>query len=616
MGSAVKRNLREVPQGRHDAYLDWALATEFRFFQADGQIGILIEWRSLEAARRGIEIARRFELEVPSVYGGGDKAKPRRVWAISVPVDLIVEFVSTAGDLIEQLELALPVSGDGTLPSEARRHVQSDREVLVGVLDDGCAFANTLFQFSANDTRVLWLWNQDKHAAGFPLDPSSGPTSLCNFGYGGQWSVADLNDILVEEVDGQAPAYARAGLQGLRRSAAHGPHVMDLLCGKREPGDLINDADVVFIQFPQKAIADPSGRWLARYALDGLHYIIECAGPGTGCIAVNLSWGPQTGPHDGSSVLERAIDELVNEQFDEGRCLIVALPAGNSYGSRAHAQVRYAEGGKLNWVVPPDGHTPAFFEVWWPSGVSPSQAFLRLTPPSGTSVQIDPNKPWTELKWYAKLKTVGSSTMALVVVHPTEYKDPQRRGQHGVWTIEFAPGAPSTAGLIHVYAARADHNMGARRRAKANYLTDAMLEKSRFAAPKDRHSDVAGSAIQRAGTMNGIATGDYTVVASGYRHADATAAAYSSSGPTRGQRTGPDYAFVTETSPAIAGIRATGVRSGTRVRLSGTSMASPQFARQLVTGLRGTVPAPNPPNATERFGNGRIKPDPDLIHHR
>ena len=176
----------------------------------------------------------------------------------------------------------------------------------------GCAFANTLFQFSANDTRVLWLWNQDKHAAGFPLDPSSGPTSLCNFGYGGQWSVADLNDILVEEVDGQAPAYARAGLQGLRRSAAHGPHVMDLLCGKREPGDLINDADVVFIQFPQKAIADPSGRWLARYALDGLHYIIECAGPGTGCIAVNLSWGPQTGPHDGSSVLERAIDELVS----------------------------------------------------------------------------------------------------------------------------------------------------------------------------------------------------------------------------------------------------------------------------------------------------------------
>jgi hypothetical protein len=117
----VKRGLRELPQGRHDAYLDWALATEFRFFQTDGRIGILIEWRSLEAAERGLEIARRFDLEVPSVYGGRVKARPRLVWAMSGPVEPIVEFVSTAGDLIGQLELALPIAVEDTLPSELRR---------------------------------------------------------------------------------------------------------------------------------------------------------------------------------------------------------------------------------------------------------------------------------------------------------------------------------------------------------------------------------------------------------------------------------------------------------------------------------------------------------------
>ena len=492
--------------------------------------------------------------------------------------------------------------------------MQPDKEILVGILDDGCAFANTCFQSASMETRVLWLWNQDKNAGGFPLDKISGPSGFCNFGYGGQWSAPDLNEMLVEELDGQSAVYVRARLPGLRRSAAHGPHVMDLLCGNRVVSDPISESDIVFIQFPLRGIDDPSGRWLARYAMDGLHYIIECAGQDTDTIVVNLSWGPQTGPHDGTSVLERAIDDLVDEQYSLGRRLIISLPAGNSHGSRAHAEVDYRSGGRLHWVVPPDGHTPAFFEVWWPAGVSPADARLRVAPPGGAAVDIEPGKPWNELKWYARLKSVGASTMALIVAHPTEYRDAQRRGEHGLWTIEFKPGQADVDGQIHTYVARADHNMGARRRAKANYLSDTALEDARFASPSTRFADVVGSTIRRAGTLNGIATGDYSIVAAGYRHSDSAAAPYSSSGPTRGTRSGPDFAFVTDTSSTIPGIRATGVRSGTKIRLVGTSMASPQLARQLVNGLRSKVPVPDPPNAAQRFGGGRIQPDPGIVN--
>lgn len=603
-----------VPHGGRDAYLDWALATDFRFFDTKGGVGLLIRWRSRETAQRALEIAKRFDVRVPPVYAGSGKAPVRRTWAVSVPVARVSAFLESTMDLSSQVELALPVSGNGSAPTSAKlNQSQSEQKYLVGVLDDGCVFANTLFQNSAG-TRVLWLWNQDEAALGHPLDTASGPTPQCAFGYGGQWSFVDLDNITAQEVDGQALIYRRAGLPGLRRRAAHGPHVMDLLCGSRDTPDALEEADIVFVQFPQKGIDDPSGRWLTRFALDGLHYIIECAGPKTEYIVVNLSWGPQTGPHDGTSVLEREIDDFVDEQLDAGRLLIVTLPAGNSFGSRAHAQVNYSAGGKVSWVVPPDGHTPAFFEVWWPAGVAPSKSLLRITAPDGKSTSVDPTIPWTEKKWYAHIKTVGSSTKALVVVHPTELSNDMYRGQHGVWTIEFPPGAPSVNGDVHVYVARADHNMGARRRAKANYLTDAALEASRFVSPDKRFDETSNSAIRRAGTMNGIATGDYSWVAAGYRHSDGQAAPYSSSGPTRGARTGPDYAFVTEISAANAGVRATGVRNGTRVRLSGSSMAAPQLARQLVHGLNGKAAGPNPPNATERFGGGRIKPDPSVIH--
>src|SRR4030095_13755021 len=105
---------------------------------------------------------------------------------------------------------------------------------------------------------------------------------------------------------------------------------------------------------------DSSGRWLARHALDGLHYIVESAGPETTGIVVNMSWGPQTGPHDGTALLEEAIDELVDSHQASPCPLEVVLPAGNTYSARAHGVVPIREGCRdVQWIVPPDGKTPA-----------------------------------------------------------------------------------------------------------------------------------------------------------------------------------------------------------------------------------------------------------------
>ena len=398
---------------------------------------------------------------------------------------------------------------------------------------------------SGSTPRVLWLWNQDPAAPGFKLDDISGPSPACNFGYGAQWSRQDLTDILQQEKGSEERAYAVAGLRGLKRAAAHGPHVTDLLV--TDPKRRKADWPIVFVQFPPAAINDPSGIWLHQYAVDGLNYIVECASSATKTIVVNLSWGPQTGPHDGTPGSKRrsiAWSSKLTERKETDR---VARPAGNSYSARAHAQVDYNKGAEgkasLQWIVPPDGRTPQFLEIWWPNGVDPERANVTVAPPGGPAAPVPVGDSFTG-KFSTSLLTVGASTMALLVVSPTEDKDPKQRGPHGAWTIAFASNPASVHGDIHIYVARTTHNMGARRRAKASYLTDAKLEDNRFVTPAKRFDEAPGSKIRREGTLSGIATGACSLVATGYCDRDKRAAPYF----LQGRRVAPSAR--TPTAPA------------------------------------------------------------------
>ena len=77
--------------------------------------------------------------------------------------------------------------------------------------------------------------------------------------------------------------------------------------------DPASSADVVFVQFPEIGILDATGVWLKAYVLDGIQYILSLSGPNTESIIINLSYGPTTGPHDGTALLEDALSALVTQ---------------------------------------------------------------------------------------------------------------------------------------------------------------------------------------------------------------------------------------------------------------------------------------------------------------
>ena len=69
------------------------------------------------------------------------------------------------------------------------------------------------------------------------------------------------------------------------------------------------------------------------------------AKPGvTESVIVNLSYGPTTGPHDGTALLEEALNALIT-QFDgtQGKPkLEIVLAAGNAYFSEGHVNFTQA----------------------------------------------------------------------------------------------------------------------------------------------------------------------------------------------------------------------------------------------------------------------------------
>ena len=613
----MKPPIDPKPPSARGPYLQWALAaglgdTELSRFQPfKGRlVGLMIEWHSEEAARTGAALAREANVRVPRLYLGSQSTggRLRLHWTLAVPRSALADYVDRIEPLARSIEIGVAVESraDDRVASSIG---PSAAPVLAAVLDDGCAFANTRFMSGAQP-RVLWLWNQDPEATrGITLDGSNGPTPGADFGFGRQWSRPELQ-ALTTLPGGQDEAYAQAEMPSLRRAAAHGPHVTDLLCGSE-------DWDLVFVQFPPSGLADPTGRWLETFVRRGLEYVLECAGPNTHTVVANLSWGPQTGPHDGNSPLERWLDECVALFATQNRRLIVTVPAGNSFGSQAHAQIPFASGGSVRWVVPPDGEDSAFLEVWWPKTVDMSNVRLRVRPPSGAAVDIAPGvTPLAPSNWHAVLTLdADSGPKALLTVNPTGLRSPAQRGPHGTWTLEFDAVTTSVVDDIHIWVARADPNMGQRRRAHSSYLTDAALEAHRFVTASQRDEEAPGSAVRRAGTLNGLATGAAPKVAAGYVASDHRMAPYSSSGPSRGPRNGPDYSCVTDQTPLVRGVRASGVRSGTAVRLVGTSTAAPQLGRALVKGaVVAFDPLPHVP--PQRKGGGHLPPDGHVVSKR
>lgn len=539
-------------------------------------------------------------------------------------------------------------------------------KVFAAVIDDGCAFANAAFLApSDGTTRISRLWFQEDRSV-------DGGGSSVGF------TARDLDRFLINakrkgRLD-EAAAYAgleralrRRGANRLaddwrdqmRAGAAHGTHVLDTMAGNKNPlagyrldgqaygqeADRSSGAPIIFVQLPRSAIADTSGSSMTSSIFEALAFIGSAIGKSGGAI-VNLSYGALAGPHDGTTLLEEAIDHLLDT--DHKRFLSVVLPAGNGYDSRTHARViatRDARWHEMSLHTLPDDPTDTFVELWYAVRNESGDAIagialdVEVMAPDGTTsgpLALDQffewgpeqGPPMAALMHLRKpIAGGGRKHMVLLALAPTSSvlslgrsASPPRRSPHGVWRLRVRNRGGASV-PVDAWIERDDSAFGSgRSRSQATFLSE-----GHASAPGDPHA--ATNPISRDACLNSFAHGRCTLVVGGCAMRPVEMAQYSASGPgKRGHCDGPDIVAPCEDTPGSA-ILAAGTRSAQPAYMNGTSVSAAAFSRQLINAsqVRSCLPEPDAtillprdkhpddiayPEPALRRGRGLLKPMP------
>jgi subtilisin family serine protease len=416
------------------------------------------------------------------------------------------------------------------------------RGCIVAALDFGLDFAHPNFLNPDGTTRLVAFWHQGAiYDAAYP-NP---------YGYGRVFSRDEINAALRTSDPYLALNYHPA-ISDTGGNGSHGTHTLDIAAGNGRVGNAGSGskADLMFVHLstPRLGLVGDLGDSVRM--LEGLDFVDKTAG-GRPWV-VNLSVGRTAGSHDGTSLVEQGMHELMRR----GPGRVIVQSAGNYRTANLAVQgwLRDGEYRDLPWIVSPTDTTDNEVDAWY-SGKD--RFVIALRPPQGTSfVEV-------------KLGEVADIVHEGIVVGRLYHRrnDPNNRDNHaevflyagapsGVWTLRLI-GEYVISGRFHAWIERDIARPGAQ---------------SRFDAKITSQSYTLGT----------IATSPLVITVGAYdaNTAGTPVAPFSSWGPTRDERRDKPELL----APGVGVIAARSIplrarqQEGLLVARSGTSMAAPHVA--------------------------------------
>lgn len=232
---------------------------------------------------------------------------------------------------------------------------ETGRGVIVGIIDYGCDIAHHALRKPDGSSRIAWLWDQ----SGRP-GPSGPPEP---YGKGRLYNRQEIDAALADQSPYETLNYHPAP-SGAPFRGSHGTHVTDIAAGSglgdAEPG-MAPGSDIIFVHV---ASGDTGG--LRNFGdsvgvLEAIDFILGKAQDRPCVISVSL--GRHGGPHDGSSLIELACDDLLRRR----RGVSMVQSAGNYFGRAIHAEGNLApsESDTMLWRVPQERSGDVELEIWY-----------------------------------------------------------------------------------------------------------------------------------------------------------------------------------------------------------------------------------------------------------
>jgi len=244
--------------------------------------------------------------------------------------------------------------------------------VVIGVVDWGLDVDHPNFKRPDGSTRLIALWDQRSPRHRQPGTTAEAPPEP--YGYGTVHTRERIDQALQTAHPFRTLGYDSADAD--RGGGAHGTHVTDIAAGNgaRGPTGVAPEADLVFVHLADRGTGGLANLGDSVRLLEAVDFIARTAGDRPWVI--NLSMGRHGGPHDGTTLTEIALDELLSAA--PGRFL--AQSGGNYHQARAHATGVVGPGQRrlLRFITDPADTTPNELEIWYDGA---DELAVRIEPP-------------------------------------------------------------------------------------------------------------------------------------------------------------------------------------------------------------------------------------------
>lgn len=269
--------------------------------------------------------------------------------------DQDIVYIEPARRTAPTVDVSVPIIGADAVHNLSPSN--TGQGVIIGAIDTGIDYMHLDFR-------------TDSDQDGF--EESSRILGLLDQSYGFFGIEYTQQDIETDLANGHGP---NTGIVRQKDTDGHGTHVMGIAAG-----DGSSSSSGFVGVAPDAWIVMVKTTFFTSDILAGIEYIFDLADDLGLPAVVNLSLGGHEGPHDGTSLFEQGIDELVS---GPGRVVIVS--AGNEGDSSIHASSTLL-GNSSTFGIDPDGWEVEL-DLWYPGA---SVFTVSLYPPSGPAIVAPP----------------------------------------------------------------------------------------------------------------------------------------------------------------------------------------------------------------------------------
>lgn len=320
---------------------------------------------------------------------------------LTVPEDLVdtvsrlpqIEYVEKPKRLFFSMADGKEVSC--VLPVTKRQPFLSGKGILLAVIDSGIDYTNRNFRNADGSTRILFLWDQtvspDEEKGFFPPE---------GFQTGTEFTREQINAALRE-----ADPLRQYELVPSRDSSGHGTAVAGIAAGAAvnvTGGTAGNGYEGVAPESELLIVklGAPRENSFPRTTemMRAVTYVVRKAQSLNRPVAINLSFGNTYGAHDGSSLLERFLDNAA----EIGRT-VICVGSGNEGASAGHREGRVNVGETAATELSVGAYETAFSVQLWKTYTDVFRITLRS--PGGQEFSFSTEKGG-EITWKAERTSV------------------------------------------------------------------------------------------------------------------------------------------------------------------------------------------------------------------